>query len=74
MQTLDDRLVTMDDSLLLNYFLHAYDYVMVEKGWQRWHRRADAPAPEAVAPRRLRTVELSLGEKLELGEQVGQPT
>lgn len=73
-QTIDSRLATMDDPLVLNYFLHAYDYVLTEKGWQLWRRRADAPPADNVAPRRLRTVPLTLGDTLELGELAQQPT
>ncbi len=66
--SIDQRLAAMDDSLLLNYFLHSYDYVMGEKGWQLWRRRADAPAADTVAPRRLRTTELALETDLDLAD------
>ena len=72
-QTIDGRLATMDDPLLLNYFLHAYDYVLEEKGWQLWRRRPDAPAAERVAPRRLRTVSAAIGQFVDLGELSHQP-
>jgi hypothetical protein len=72
-ETIDDRLATMDDPFLLNYFLHAYDYVLEEKGWQLWRRRADAPAAERVAPRRLRTLSATVGQSVDLGELSGQP-
>jgi hypothetical protein len=73
-ETLDGRLPTMDDSLLLNYLPHAYDYVLTEKSWQLWRRRPDAPSPAAVAPRRLSTSKLALGEALEVSERGAQPT
>ena len=72
-QTIDNRLASMDDPLLLNYFLHSYDYVLEEKGWQLWHRRPDAPAAERVAPRRLRTVSASVGQSVDLGDLSQQP-
>ncbi len=74
LQPLDERLVAMDDSLLLNYFLHAYEYVMAEKGWQLWRRRADAPTADAVAPRRLSTRELKIGETLDVSDLADRPT
>ena len=73
-ETLDGRLPTMDDPLLLNYLLHAYDYVLTEKTWQLWRRRPDAPAPETVAPRRLTTKELAFGETLDVSDRAQQPT
>ena len=63
----------MDDARLLNYFLHAYDYVMAEKGWQLWRRRDDAPPAEAAAPRRLRSPQLRVGEALDLADLADRP-
>ncbi|HLP03537.1 MAG TPA: hypothetical protein VK163_16030 [Opitutaceae bacterium] len=73
LQTIDGRLATMDDPLLLNYFVHAYDYVLTDRDWQLWRRRADAPPAENVAPRRLRTSSVARGEWVELGELTDQP-
>jgi hypothetical protein len=73
LQTIDGRLATMDDPLLLNYFLHAYDYVLTDRDWQLWRRRADAPPAENVAPRRLRTASIATGDWVELGELAQQP-
>ena len=67
-QSIDDRLPAFDDSLLLNLLLYRYDYMMAEKGFQLWHRRADAPDPALVAPRRLRTIALPINTPLELEE------
>ncbi len=72
-QTIDGRLATMDDPLVLNYLLHAYDYVLTEKGWQLWRRRPDAPPAAQVAPRPLRTATVAFAENLELGTLAQQP-
>jgi hypothetical protein len=63
----------MDDARLLNYFVHAYDYVLTDKDWQLWRRRPDAPPAERVAPRRLRTTTAALRAPVELGELSQQP-
>lgn len=66
-QTIDERLPTMDDSRVLLLFPHLYEFVHTEKGYQLWRRR-DAPAnPADLAPRRLRTVVQPLNEPLDLG-------
>jgi hypothetical protein len=72
LQTLDDRLPSLDDSLLLNLFPHRYEYVMSEKGWQLWRRRADAPDPALTVPRRLRSATVPLNTPFELGEPADQ--
>ena len=68
LQAIDNHLPAMDDARLLNYFVHAYDYVLTDKDWQLWRRRPDAPPAERVAPRRLRTSAVALRAPVELGE------
>ena len=55
-ETIDERLAAMDDSRLLNLFLHDYEYQFSEKGWQLWRRVAAPPAASTLEPRRIRTV------------------
>lgn len=73
LQTLDDRPLAMDDAPLLNYFLHAYEYVHTEKSWQLWHRRKDAPPAELVAPRRVGTESITFGQPFNLGTRMAEP-
>ncbi len=73
LQAIDNHLPAMDDARLLNYFVHAYDYVLTDKDWQLWRRRPDAPPAERVAPRRLRTTSVALRAPVELGELSQQP-
>ena len=71
-QTIDDRLPAFDDSLVLNLFVHDYDYVLSEKGWQLWQRRASRPDPALLQPRRLRTTTVNLGARCPLDELADQ--
>ncbi len=72
LETIDDRAPTLDDALLLNLFVHDYDYVLSEKGWQLWRRRADRPDPATLQPRRLRTLSVRLGAPCPLDDLADQ--
>jgi hypothetical protein len=72
LETLDDRLATMDDALLLNLFVHRYEYLLAEKGWQLWRRIPGAPDPTLSAPRPLRSVAVPLNTLFDLGEPSDQ--
>ena len=71
-QTIDDRLPAFDDSLLLNLFVHEYDYMLSEKGWQLWRRRTNPPDAALLQPRRLRTMTVHLGSPCPLAELADQ--
>ncbi len=71
-QTVDDRLPSLDDAPLLYLFEHDYEYVLSEKGWQLWRRRADRPDPATLQPRRLRTVAAALGVACPLDDLADQ--
>jgi len=72
LETIDGRLAALDDSRLLNRFLHDYAYQFSEKGFQLWRRR-DAPADAAtIEPRRLRTVVTALNTPCALGDLADQ--
>jgi hypothetical protein len=72
-QTIDGRLPAMDDSLLLNLFVHYYKYLLSEKGYQLWQRRDARPEPATLAPRRLRTVTTALNTPCPLEDLAGRP-
>ncbi len=66
-ESLDNRYPALDDSRLLNIFVHDYEYVLSENGYQLWRRRADCPDPLTLAPRRIRTVSTRLNTPVALG-------
>ena len=68
LQTIDNRFPTLDDSLLLRSFMHRYDYVHTERGFQLWKRRSQ-PLPEgSELPGFLRSETVKLNQPLQLGE------
>jgi hypothetical protein len=72
-QTIDNRLPSLDDSLLLNLFVHYYRYVLSERGYQLWQRRAELPDPATLAPRRLRTATVGVNAPYRLEDLAGRP-
>ncbi len=65
LQTVDDRLPTMDDSLALDLLPQRYRYLFTERGFTLWQRKP-APLAPAVAPVPVRTVTTRLGEPVDL--------
>lgn len=67
-QTIDNRLPTLDDSLLLRSFTHRYDYVHTELGFQLWKRRSPLPQEGSELAGSLRSETIKLNQPLELGD------
>ena len=72
-ETIDNRLPALDDSELLNVFVHYYQYVLSEKGYQLWRRRTEVPDPATLAPRRLRTATVAVNAPYALEDLAGRP-
>jgi hypothetical protein len=68
LQSIDNRFPTLDDSLLLRSFVHRYDYVHTERGFQLWKRRSQPPRESSELAAPLRSEMLKLNRPLELGE------
>jgi hypothetical protein len=68
LQTIDNRFPTLDDSLLLRSFIHRYDYVHTERGFQLWKHRSQPPREGSELAGSLRSEMLRLNQPLELGE------
>lgn len=66
LETIDERYVMLDDARALHVFLHRYEYVHNEKGFQLWRRLPGVFNIAAVAPRLLRQTELAVGQPLDL--------
>lgn len=73
LETIDERYPMLDDSRALLVFLHRYDYVHTERGFQLWRRRPGAFDAAAIAPRPLQTVDLPLGQPLDLSGYGNKP-
>ncbi|MBX3749978.1 MAG: hypothetical protein KF897_07820 [Opitutaceae bacterium] len=62
LHTIDQRLVACDDAEVLSLLVHRYEYVLSEKGFQLWRRKAGPFDPGAIAPQPLRTASLAIGQ------------
>ncbi|RXK55279.1 hypothetical protein ESB00_05110 [Oleiharenicola lentus] len=65
LQTVDDRLPSMDDPLVLDLLPQRYRYLFTERGFTLWQRKA-APAGPAASPAPVRSVTARLGEPVDL--------
>src|SRR5262249_19579365 len=68
LQTIDNRFPTLDDSLLLRSFMHRYDYVHTEQGFQLWARRSQSPRVESELARPLYNATIKPNQSTVLGE------
>ncbi|MDQ5977567.1 MAG: hypothetical protein QG602_539, partial [Verrucomicrobiota bacterium] len=66
LQTVDDRLPTMDDPLALDLLPQRYRYLFTERGFTLWQRKPASSAGPAVSPVPVRTVTTRLGEPVDL--------
>ncbi len=67
-QTIDDRLPSLDDPLLLRLMVYRYEYVHTEKGYSLWKRRAQSSGMPDPSSHLLHTGNLALNATLELGD------
>ncbi len=73
LETIDDRYMMLDDARALYVFLHRYEFVHSEKGFQLWRRRAKPFDAAAIAPQPLAATELAVGQPLDLSAHGTQP-
>jgi hypothetical protein len=66
-ETIDGRFPPLDDSRTLYLFMHRYEYVHAEKNYQLWRRKPGPFDAAALAPRPLRTAELTFNQPHLLG-------
>jgi hypothetical protein len=71
-EVIDGRFPPLDDSRTLYLFMHRYEYVLAEKNYQLWRRKPGAFDAAAIAPRPLRTAELTLNQPHPLGADSGK--
>jgi hypothetical protein len=73
LQTIDGRLPTMDDPLVLRLLAQRYHYIISEQGFTLWRRN---PGPFDLAANRpvpLRTATIRLNEDLDLADLAAPP-
>lgn len=68
LQTIDERPLLADDAHLMALFPHLYEFKLVEKDFYVFQRREEAPAPEDLAPRLVRTTPAAIGEEISVSE------
>lgn len=72
-QSIDYRLPAMDDPDVWRLVAHRYDFIHTERGYQLWKRKAGKFDAAAATPRLLKTVDLPIGEKLDLTDLADKP-
>lgn len=72
-QTIDNRLLTLDDSELLQLLAHRYEFVHIEKGFNVWRRKSGPFDPAALTPEPAKSGEVRLGEMLSAGDLADEP-
>lgn len=66
LQSIDNRLMTMDDAQVLRLLVQRYTYVVTDQGFTLWQRKPGPFDPATIAPKPLRTFTIKRGEKLKL--------
>jgi hypothetical protein len=66
LQSIDNRLMTMDDAQVLRLLVQRYTYIVNDQGFTLWQRKPGPFDPATIAPKLLRTVTIKRGEKLKL--------
>ena len=73
LQTIDNRFLPLDDSLVLRSITRRYEYVHTERGFQLWRQRVQLPREgDQLAPR-LRSERVTLNHPVELRELENTP-
>ncbi|HVU16315.1 MAG TPA: hypothetical protein VHD32_05300 [Candidatus Didemnitutus sp.] len=73
MHSIDRRFSTFDDSEVLHVLVQRYDYVLSEKGYYLWHRKAGHFDPSSITPRPLSSTEVPVGKSVPAGDLVTHP-
>jgi hypothetical protein len=68
LQSIDNRLMTMDDADVLRLLVHRYTYLVTDQGFTLWQRKPGPFDPASIAPKPLRTFTIKRGQKLDLRE------
>lgn len=66
LETIDERYMMLDDSRALYVFLHRYEFVHTEKGFQLWRRLAKPFDPQKIAARPLQSADVPVGTPFKL--------
>lgn len=73
LETIDDRYMMLDDSRALYVFLHRYEFVHSEKGFQLWRRLPKPFSWASIAPQPVRTLDAPVGQPIDLASFGEQP-
>ncbi|MEO6994392.1 MAG: hypothetical protein ABI273_12230 [Lacunisphaera sp.] len=72
-ETIDNRLLTMDDAQVLQLLPYRYEYLRTEKDFQLWKRLPGPFDAAKFAPKLLRTATVELNQPLDTADLVGKP-
>ncbi len=72
-QTIDNRLPTMDDAHVLLLLAQRYEYLRTEKGYGLWRLKPGAFDPASIVPHPLRTGDLPVNQPLALEDISDRP-
>jgi hypothetical protein len=72
-ETIDNRLPTMDDSRVLLLLAYRYEYMRTEKGFGLWHLKPGPFDATTVAPRPLQSVTATINQAIPLEKLSTEP-
>lgn len=73
LETIDGRLLTMDDAQVLVILPYRYDYVLTDRGFQLWKRKAATFDASTVIPKPIRTETATVNRPLVVADLAGKP-
>ncbi len=72
-ETIDNRLLSMDDAQVLQLLPYRYEYVLTEKSFMLWRRLPGAFGAAPYAPKPLRTDTAEVNRALKIEDLAGTP-
>lgn len=72
-ETIDDRLLTLDDAQVLQLLPYRYEYVQTEKNFLLWKRLPGTFDAARFAPKFLRTNTVEMNQPLKIDDLAGKP-
>lgn len=72
LQTVDNRLATMDDPHALRLLIQRYTYLFTEQGFTLWKRKAGHFDAASFEPKPIRATTMKLGQKLDISDLASQ--
>lgn len=72
-ETIDNRLLTLDDAQVLQMLPYRYEYLLTEKGFLLWKKLPGAFDPASIVPKFIRNEEVEVNHPLQIADLAGKP-